>query len=342
MLLNIPENPRFLLVGAGDLAKYILRRLDQYFDQYFLITCSDWDQAWSLNDKIPIVEIAGEKGIDLLDSESYEDVEPFIEKFKPNIGMTSGAKWIFRPDFLRSFQGCFFNYHPANLPRYRGGGGFSWQIMNGMTETFVTIHQMAAELDAGAIAFQDKIFVSERPLPRDFHKTTVTLARDVMDRFLQLLAENRGKAIELTKQDEGESLYFPLRDAAVNGAIDFDWDIEAVERFIRAFSYPYAGAFTYYRGKPVQIYEADIVSREGYHPHTWGMITSCFDNGDVKVMANGGCLRIKKIRRQGKLRAPGEVFKIGYKLYTPADELVKGRMHRPRYKDFLLDISRDD
>ena len=48
----------------------------------------------------------------------------------------------------------FINVHPSMLPKYRGGNPYSRVIMNGETETGVTIHFMDEKFDTGDIIVQ--------------------------------------------------------------------------------------------------------------------------------------------------------------------------------------------
>ncbi len=341
MEILIPEEIRFLLLGAGDLAKYTISRLRNYFNSVLLVSNSEWDQAWSLRDNRSIFDIAKEKGISSLDTGDYDDVIKFIDKMRPNLCLTMGSKWIFKSDFLDFFKNRVFNYHPARLPEYRGGGGFSWQIMNNIKHTFVTIHQMVAEVDAGPIVLQKKRAVNHRPIPRDFHAVTFELAKEVAVEFLESITANQARFIELTPQTEDNALYFPLLDASVNGAIDFSWNYEYVERFIRSFSYPYNGAFTFKKKKLIQIMEAEIFGKWDFHPFCRGLVTGIFTNGDVKVICREGTLRIKKIKHNDQLYDPAEILKLGNRLHTPEEILEKGRNYRPRASKFTLKINKD-
>ena len=47
------------------------------------------------------------------------------------IGLSFGAAWIFKKQFINRFHGKLLNLHGSRLPQNRGGGGFSWRIMRG-------------------------------------------------------------------------------------------------------------------------------------------------------------------------------------------------------------------
>ena len=55
---------------------------------------------------------------------------------------------------LESTRDGFINVHPSMLPKYRGGNPYTRVIMNGETETGVTIHFMDENFDTGDIIAQ--------------------------------------------------------------------------------------------------------------------------------------------------------------------------------------------
>ena len=49
---------------------------------------------------------------------------------KNSLFLSVGAAWIFKSDLINLLNGRFFNIHGSKLPSDRGGGGFSWRILN--------------------------------------------------------------------------------------------------------------------------------------------------------------------------------------------------------------------
>jgi UDP-4-amino-4-deoxy-L-arabinose formyltransferase/UDP-glucuronic acid dehydrogenase (UDP-4-keto-hexauronic acid decarboxylating) len=58
-----------------------------------------------------------------------------------------------------------FNLHGSLLPSYRGRAPANWVLVNGETETGVTLHRMVKRADAGAILAQ-RAFRSSAATPR--------------------------------------------------------------------------------------------------------------------------------------------------------------------------------
>ena len=67
------------------------------------------------------------------------------------LGLSFGAAWIFREQFINRFGGRLLNLHSTRLPQNRGGGGFSWQILNDNRLGCCLIHQVDTGVDTGPI-----------------------------------------------------------------------------------------------------------------------------------------------------------------------------------------------
>lgn len=57
---------------------------------------------------------------------------------------------LFSEEFLQQKKVCY-NFHPGLLPAYRGSGAYSWVIINGESETGVTLHVIDKDIDHGPI-----------------------------------------------------------------------------------------------------------------------------------------------------------------------------------------------
>ena len=133
--------------------------------------------------------------------------------------------------------------------------------------------------------------------------------------FLDLFDSKR--EIILKQQNEKNSTYLPRLYTEVNGAINFDWTNTDIEKFVRAFSYPYTGAFTYVKGKKVSVLECDVEkSNIKFHPFTNGRVNKIFSDGTVRIITTGGYIRIKKIRYKNQILNPSKMIKINDVLYT--------------------------
>jgi methionyl-tRNA formyltransferase len=123
-----------------------------------------------------------------------------------------------------------YNMHGSLLPKYRGRAPVNWAILNGETETGVTLHAMVAAADAGDIVDQAETPISLSDTAGQVMQRLNGLAVAVLARALPRLVD--GSAV-LTPQDHAAATYFGGRTAA-DGAIDWSWPAKRIYDLVRA------------------------------------------------------------------------------------------------------------
>ncbi len=118
-----------------------------------------------------------------------------------DIGLVAAYGQIIKPEVLDQFHGQIYNIHPSLLPKYRGSSPLQQQILDGVTDTGVTIIQLDAQMDHGPIvaAAHDKI------LPDD---TTVTLGNRLFEKGAELfITQYSVFSIQKKEQDHSQATY---------------------------------------------------------------------------------------------------------------------------------------
>ena len=147
-----------------------------------------------------------------------------------------------------------YGLHASLLPDYSGGAPLVWAMINGEPKTGITLFQMDDGVDSGPIARQ-----KEEPIyPND---TIATLYARIEERGLELLRnalpQLASGTLKLYLQDETRRRTVPQRSPE-DGLIDWTKDAESIDRFIRAQTRPYPGAFTTLEGRPLHIWSAQV------------------------------------------------------------------------------------
>lgn len=158
------------------------------------------------------------------------------------------------PDFIFSFyyrqllgepvlacaRSGAFNLHGSLLPRYRGRAPANWVLVNGETETGVTLHQMVKRADAGPIFAQQRVSISATDTALTLHARLRDAAKDLLGETLPLLAQGQ---LTGTAQDESKATYVGRRTPA-DGLIDWSLPASRIYNLVRAVTQPYPGAFS--------------------------------------------------------------------------------------------------
>ena len=167
----------------------------------------------------------------------------------------------------------FINVHPSMLPKYRGGNPYSRVIMNGETETGVTIHFMDEKFDTGDIIVQ-------RPYHIHSKATMGTLFNELnvlgIELLLQVLQAYETNELPRIKQPQGDFISgkgLSERDIFIN----YNKTAEEIERFIRALN-PFILASTTFRGNLMKIMKAEVASDAFCIPHPAGTVAKIEDD----------------------------------------------------------------
>ena len=164
-----------------------------------------------------------------------------------------GARWIFNSDIIKNvMNNHLVNFHVSRLPFDKGGGGFSWRILNKDRINNQLVYLVDEGIDTGPIITSSaSIFPSECKIPKDFE---LFYRRD-FDIFFKdfILDIKNGSSFSLKPQQNYIGSYNPRLNTDKNGWIDWSWTTEKLEAFINAFDEPYAGASTLINNQRVRI-----------------------------------------------------------------------------------------
>jgi methionyl-tRNA formyltransferase len=210
--------------------------------------------------------------------------------------------------------GCL-NVHTSLLPGYRGASPIQSAILNGETETGVTIMKMDAGLDTGPILSQRSTPI----LPEDNSQT-------LHDRLAQLGAELlaqtipdyvAGKILPRIQPAEGASHSVKIKKE--DGKIDWNEPAQKILNRLRAFT-PWPGVFTHVQAEPkallLKIWRVEIVNRSG----DAGSVLEA-DKNEIVVGCGKNALRILELQREGGRRMSAQEFLAGHPL-SPGSRLI--------------------
>ncbi len=278
------------------------------------------------------VETLAERGLCNLYKMKTVNCQEAIElfnRYKVNMAISINCRNIIKKKIIDYFDAPILNLHDSYLPDERGGALNSWRILNGISEVGNTLHVIDEGIDTGPILLRQKVSMQlEKPYPIDYMRAEVSNCEKILRDYIKALVD--GAELTAHKQKNDDSYYFPRLHTEVNGLINWDWDVNSVEKFIRAFSHPYPGAYSFYRGSKIHILSA-FVEKSGYtfHPFANGKIVTILDNQSVRVVAGGKPLIIEQIVSEGTILSPGMLLKVKNNFCSPNDQLTNARHHVP-------------
>ena len=323
---------KYLLFGGGLLLIHTARRLKELGFQVLTITSQRHSiETRSIDSKTnTLIDWLEQDQIEYVISDDITtDAQVLNAISDKTIGLSFGAGWIFKQEFIDLFKGNLLNMHGAQLPRNRGGGGFSWRILQGDRVGVSLIHKIDSGVDTGDIVFSEEYIYPETcKVPLDFLEYSVKKYNELLNVFFHKVSNQ--DLFKISSQDEKFSTYWPRLSTEVHGYINWNWTLEDIERFICAFDDPYDGASTFLHKTKVRIKKCHSSYEDGdFHPFQTGLIYRKIDNC-IFVATEKGSIVVNEI-----LDVTGnnlmETLKVGDRLYTPQEFINSSMQYRAIY-----------
>ena len=208
-------------------------------------------------------------------------------------GLSTNSIWKFTDDIIKYFDGNLYNYHSADLPTERGAGCITWRILLKKEKyNNLNIHKVDNRFDQGDIVLSKKSKkIFKNALPVDIYKYQIKLELSFLLDFLKKLLNKKYK-FKIIKQNNSNSYYWPRLNSDIDGQINWNWNAEDIVSFIKGFSYPFNGAFSFIGKSKIRIFNASShTSKIRFHPFQNGIIFR-FDKKNIFVAATRHFIKI--------------------------------------------------
>jgi methionyl-tRNA formyltransferase len=201
----------------------------------------------------PVKQLAEELSLPLAQPERLRTPEQraALASWQPDV-LVVAAYGLILPSAVLELPrlGCI-NVHASLLPRWRGAAPIQRAILAGDRDTGITIMQMDAGLDTGAILAQQPVSIGATMSAQQLHDELAVLGARLLVATLDALEAGRVRG--LAQSDEG-ACYAPKIDKR-EALIDWRLGVEQIDRQVRAFN-PQPVAETRWRGEPLRVWEA--------------------------------------------------------------------------------------
>jgi len=270
----------------------------------------------------PVKRRALELGIEVFQPRRVRDPEA-VQRLKeagPDAAVVVAFGQILPRDVLDiPPKGCY-NVHASLLPKYRGAAPINWAIIDGETETGVTIIRMDEGMDTGDMLLMESVPIEADDTAGTLGEKLSTLGAKLAVSTLELLEAGE---LEPVRQDDSKATKAPTMKKEL-GRIDWSMTPEEIERRVRGLD-PWPGAFTTLDDETLRVWKArpDVIGGYGGRP---GEVVETNKNG-IKVAAKGGALVIEELQAQGRRRMAAADFLAGRSV--PDGTVLGGQGNRP-------------
>ena len=146
------------------------------------------------------------------------------------------------------------NLHGSLLPKYRGAAPINRAIMNGETETGVTIFFLQHEIDTGKVIVSERMPIGPNTSAGELHDAMMLIGARVLVEAIDRIADGRAEAVEQNKiMPTGQDIPSAPKIFKEDCRIDWSQSVAKVHNHVRGLS-PYPAAWTVWDGKVFKIY----------------------------------------------------------------------------------------
>jgi methionyl-tRNA formyltransferase len=253
----------------------------------------------------PLRQAAEERGIRCFQFKSLGSPEALaaLKDLDVELGVMAYVTQFAPQAFVTVPKHGMIQFHPSLLPLHRGPSSINWAIIQGRSQTGLTIFRPNDGLDEGEVILQKEVAIG----PDDtlgsvyFDRIFPSGVKALMEAADAVVA---GRATE-TVQDESQATYEGwCRDA--ESRINWANHADQIYNLIRGCN-PAPGAWTMWDGKKVYLFESKKIP-----VRTFGMVKGFMPGQVMKVgyttltiCAHGGLIEVERLRIDGGKKIAG-------------------------------------
>lgn len=229
-----------------------------------------------------------------------------VKALGPELIVVAAYGRILPEEILDAPEYGSINVHSSLLPKYRGAAPINWAILDGETETGVSIMYMAKELDAGDVILQRRTAIGPEENAQELTRRLAELGAEALSETVTALAG--GTAVR-TPQDGSRQSYASMLTKEMS-PIDWTRSAHEISCQVRGLI-PWPCASTdVISGDAIKLYAA---AETGENTNALpGVIVAAGKQGIDIACGDGKVLRVKELQAQGGKRMTAAAYLLGH------------------------------
>jgi len=286
------------LFGCKSTTRFLFDNLRLPFPIRHLITIDpDLGKRHEVADYMDLKASFESRNVRVYQARSYSlkhaDDQAYIRQLDIDIAFVIGWQRLIPAEILHSFRIGAFGMHGSsmNLPLGRGRSPMNWSIIEGRHVFYTNLFRYDAGVDSGDVVDTFKFGIGPRDTGETLHFKNTLAMKYLIERNIERLSHNQ---FSVFPQDRAvQPTYYPKREPA-DSLIDWSQDVHALERFVRAVTRPFNGAFSFIGEEKVTLWDAQVFDLQdfGYEALRAGTVAAVFENGKFLVKCYGGLLLV--------------------------------------------------
>ncbi len=301
---------KIVFMGTPDFAVPCLKKLAVEMEVAAVFTQPDKPNGRKMKLQFsPVKKTAIENGISVYQPASLrkgEEAEECLQKLKriqPDCIVVAAYGQILPKEILELPKYGCINIHASLLPKYRGAAPIQHCILNGESETGITVMQMAEGLDTGDMLMKRSIPIHENETADELHDRLAQLGAEMIVPVLEALQNG---TVTPEKQNDADSCYASMIKKEMS-ALDFTKPALELHRIICALT-----GFTKLNGKRLKIHRSLLSDMKSDAP--CGTIIDA--KNFIIQCGEQTALQFTEVQLEGSKRMPVKEFLKGKKLET--------------------------
>ncbi len=242
-------------------------------------------EQWAQQNAVPFTtfdDINGLQGVQL------------IKNFAPDLLVVIAFGQKISAEIINIPSKGAINVHGSLLPKYRGAAPINWAIMNGETQTGISIITLAEKMDAGQILAQAELKIAADDRADAIGDALAKLAAPLLVETIDKIAAGTAT---YTKQDDSKATKAPKLKKS-DGIIDFTLSAQQIHNRVRGL-WPWPGAAACFvnarteKKYPVTIAKTQVAGLTGKND-TPGVIDE-----NLYCLCGTGSLKILELKPHG-------------------------------------------
>ncbi|MCI9653833.1 MAG: methionyl-tRNA formyltransferase [Acholeplasmatales bacterium] len=300
---------KLIFMGTPDFAVPILEALHEKYEIVLVISQPNKIKKKNTFLDTPVAACAKRLGLPLFQPQKIGEAHAYLKTFGADVLVTA-AFGQYVPSKVLSLFKKTINVHGSLLPKYRGGAPIQRAIINGETETGITIIEMAKKLDAGLMYAKRACPILETDTSSTLFEKLSLLGRDLLLEVLEDIYT--GKCVGVS-QDEAASTYAPNL-MPEEEYIDFNKQAKDIVNQIRGLSLE-PGATILLKDTKLKVFQASVVSENSSTPP--GTIISL--KKKILIKAATDAVSLELVLLPGKKMISAKDFVNGQKILQEFD-----------------------
>ncbi|MCS6929960.1 MAG: hypothetical protein NZM43_10780 [Saprospiraceae bacterium] len=299
---------RIAVFGCKATTRFLLEHLDIPYPIRFLITLSaEAGIKHQVADYFDLKPWAEARGMEVYQARYYSLRHPddlaYLKRLELDLAFVIGWQRLLPAEVLSALRIGAFGMHGSavNLPRGRGRSPMNWSLIEGRQAFYTNLFLYDPGVDSGDIVDTFKFQITPHDTAETLHFKNTLAMKYLIERNIEALVHNEFRRIP---QDISlKPTYYPKRTPD-DGLIDWELDVYALERFIRAVTRPFSGAFTFVNEEIVRIWRAQVFDLNdfGYERALPGTVVAVFERGNFLVKCLGGLLLVTEYESKAAIK----------------------------------------